>query len=54
MQAIISELVANFRISLPAQQIAIKRAPAGVIMSPMVVGQEDSIAMPLRISLLQQ
>ncbi|KAI0743366.1 cytochrome P450 [Daedaleopsis nitida] len=52
MQAIVVEFIENFRFSPPAEQVVIKRAPAGAIMVPMIAGKEElNVAMPLRISL---
>ncbi|KAI0743400.1 cytochrome P450 [Daedaleopsis nitida] len=54
MQTILYDLVEKFRFSLPAENMVIKRAPAGLIMIPIVVGKEElNVAMPLRLSLVQ-
>ena len=55
MQSIVTELVAHFRFSLPTPEVAIKRAPTGVTMAPMITGNEGvKIAMPLRVSLVEK
>ncbi|KAI0745004.1 cytochrome P450 [Earliella scabrosa] len=55
MQAIVAELCANFQFSLPSEKVIIKRAPLGISMGPMIVGQEElNVAMPLKISFVSQ
>ena len=56
MQVFIAELFEHFQVSLPSEESAIIRAPAGILMVPVVAGKEDelSVAMPLRLSLVQQ
>ncbi|KAI0745041.1 cytochrome P450 [Earliella scabrosa] len=56
MQVFIAELFEHFQVSLPSEELAIIRAPAGILMVPVVAGKEDelSVAMPLRLSLVQQ
>ena len=55
MQAIVAELCANFQFSLPSEKVVIKRAPLGISMGPMIVGQEElNVAMPLKISFVSQ
>ena len=55
MQVFIAELFGDFQVALPSEEVVIKRAPAGIIMLPVVAGKEDelSVAMPLRLSLVQ-
>ncbi|KAI0738426.1 cytochrome P450 [Daedaleopsis nitida] len=54
MQTILAELVEKFQFSLPAEKTVIRRASAGMIMFPIVVGKEElNAAMPLRLSLAQ-
>ena len=55
IQAIVAELCANFQFSLPSEKVVIKRAPLGISMGPMIVGQEElNVAMPLKISFVSQ
>ncbi len=56
MQALLTEILENFELSLPAEKLTIKRVPAaGFGMIPMVEGREDlGTAMPLQVSLVQQ
>ena len=55
MQAVITELLANFQFSLPSEKMTIKRAPMWIAMAPMIVGQEElNVAMPLKISFVSQ
>ena len=53
MQALVTELIANFQFSLPKEKLTIKRAPIGTGITPMVVEREElNVAMPLRVSLV--
>ena len=55
MQALLAEIFENFEFSLPDEKLAIRRAPAGIGMVPMVEGKEDQgTAMPLQVSVIQQ
>ncbi|KAI0697725.1 cytochrome P450 [Cerioporus squamosus] len=52
MQALVAELVENFRFAPPSEDVVIQRSPAGPVMTPTLRGKEDEgTAMPLRISL---
>ena len=49
MQAIMFDLIENFKFSLPDEKVDIRRMPTGV-MSPAVKDKlQDGLAMPLRV-----
>lgn len=50
MQAIVADLIENFKFGIPDDKPEILRVPAGV-MGPMVRGREsEGMLMPLRVS----
>lgn len=50
MQAIVADLIENFKFSIPDEKPEIVRVPAG-IMGPMVRGREkEGMLMPLRVT----
>lgn len=52
MQAIVTDLVENFKFELPEDRPEILRAPVGV-MSPMLKGRmQEGMKMPLHVTAL--
>ena len=50
MQAIVADLIENFKFSIPDDKPEIIRVPSGV-MGPMVAGREnEGMLMPLRVT----